>query len=94
MVANRKAQMLGGIIVVALLGLFVVSVVLDFGFEGTDDRASGAIQELHPGYQPWFGNLFEPGERAEKFLFAFQIVLGVALGFFCLKLLQKRNNAR
>ena len=94
MSVKEKSTVLGLTLIGVLAGLFVVSILLDFGLEGTDDRASGAIGELRPDYQPWFQNVFEPGEQAEKVLFAFQILLGVGIGWYSLWALRRKNRAR
>ena len=94
MSAKKKSTLLGVVLIGVLAGLFVVSILLDLGLEGADDRASGAIGELRPDYQPWFQNFFEPGEQAEKALFAFQILLGVGIGWYSLWVLRRRNRAR
>ncbi len=34
--------------------LIVLSLGVDLGLEGTDDRALEVVTELHPDYNPWF----------------------------------------
>lgn len=73
-----------------LLGIVVLLVALPLlfihnsEFGGSDDAASAAIDQLHPGYQPWFKPLWEPpGGEIESLLFALQAALGAGLiGYF------------
>lgn len=94
MFAKRKEMVLGFTLFGILVVFFMVSIVADFGLEGTDDRASSTIGELHPEYHPWVQNFFEPNERGEKALFALQILLGVGIGGYCLWRLKRMSNAR
>ncbi|MEN3203268.1 MAG: energy-coupling factor ABC transporter substrate-binding protein [Atribacterota bacterium] len=94
MSAKGSGMVLGVALLGVLVALFVVSIVADFGLEGTDDRASLAIGELHPEYRPWVQNFFEPNERGEKALFALQILLGVGIGGYCLWRIKRMSNAR
>lgn len=86
----------------ALLGLVALLIALPLWlvpgaqFGGSDDAASAAIQQLHPGYQPWFTPLWEPpGSETQSLLFALQAALGAgAIGyFFGLKHGQRRSTA-
>ncbi len=73
--------------VVILAVLVVLSIGIDFGLSGTDDRASELVLELRPDHTPWFASLFELGDVTERLLFALQIALGVGLGvYFFLRL--------
>ncbi|MCX7667896.1 MAG: energy-coupling factor ABC transporter substrate-binding protein [Atribacterota bacterium] len=92
--ATKGRVWLGFILILILAGLFVLSVLIDLGLEGTDDQASLAIGALCPEYQPWFHNFFEPGERGEKTLFALQILLGVGLGGYSLWRLRRGTSVR
>lgn len=94
MVAKKSAAAMGVALILVLVGLFAVSVLFDLGLEGTDDQASEVIGTLRPDYEPWMQNLFEPGEQAEKALFALQILLGVGIGWYCIVRLRKNRHAR
>lgn len=94
MVVKNTTASVGVVLVMTLLGLFAVSIFFDLGLEGTDDRALKAIEMLRPEYEPWVRNLFEPGGRAEKALFVFQILLGMVIGWYCLARLRKDRNDR
>lgn len=75
--------------------LFALAFVVDLGLEGTDDMAGEAIGEIAPHYQPWFSSLWEPGELAEKVIFALQGFGGLALAvYFFLKLRAAKVDAR
>ena len=46
-------------------------------FKGTDDRATAAIQQAVPGYEPWFKPLWHPpSDEVESLLFALQAAIG------------------
>lgn len=94
MVAKKGGAWLGFTLIGILVGLFVISIFVDLGLEGTDDRASSTIGVLNPEYRPWFHNFFEPSEREEKALFAFQILLGAGIGGYCLWWFRNKSNAR
>jgi cobalt/nickel transport protein len=67
------------IIIVAVAALLVFSIFVSRGedFEGTDGQAQKAIEELSPGYQPWFSSVWTPpGSEIESLLFALQAALG------------------
>ncbi len=78
-----------------LLVLFALAFVVDLGLEGADDMAGEAIGEIAPHYQPWFSSLWEPGELAERAIFALQGLGGLALAvYFFLKLRAAKADAR
>jgi cobalt/nickel transport protein len=63
------------------------------GFVGTDDQAQSMIGRIRPDYQPWFGSIFDPGEK-EEWLFALQAAIGVGVFSYCLiKLHARRKNS-
>lgn len=54
-------------------------------FKGTDSQAVSVIQEISPGYKPWFAPLWDPSERgAEGLLFSLQTALGAGVIGYCL----------
>jgi cobalt/nickel transport protein len=77
-----------------MVGLIAVSLVLPRSggsgeaFTGTDDQAQSMIQELRPGYVPWFASVWEPPSgEVETLLFTMQAavgaaILGYVLGYF------------
>ncbi|MEN3186059.1 MAG: energy-coupling factor ABC transporter substrate-binding protein [Atribacterota bacterium] len=93
MFAKRNGMVLGLTLFVVLVMLFVISIVVDFGLEGADDRASSAVGELNPEYRPWVQNFFEPSERGEKALFVLQILIGIGLGGYSLWRLKRGKSA-
>jgi len=49
-------------------------------FKGNDDRASDAIAESRPGYEPWFQPLWKPPSgEVESMLFALQAAIGAGV---------------
>lgn len=74
----------------ATVALFVVCFVQGSArgtgeekFAGTDSLATEQIQQVAPGYEPWFAPFFEPASgEIESGLFALQAGLGgTVLGF-------------
>lgn len=68
------------------VALVVAPLVLKSGsdFGGTDDKASGVINEINPEYKPWFTSVWEPPSgEVETLLFALQAALGAGfIGYF------------
>jgi cobalt/nickel transport protein len=64
---------------VVLLVLFpLVFVKGEFG--GSDDQGSAAIEQLRPGYKPWFTPLWTPPSgEIESLLFAVQAAFGAGV---------------
>ena len=70
------------LLVSAVIVLAVIPLVFVRGaeFSGSDAQAEGAIQELHPSYEPWFKPLFEPARgEVEGLLFSSQAALGAGV---------------
>lgn len=70
------------LVIVALLLLLVAWTTylsLAGGFEGTDDRATQAVQALAPQHVPWFSSFFEPSESLEVILFVAQGAFGALM---------------
>lgn len=80
----RKYKNLFLLIIVVFLIASPLFLLPDAGFEGTDDLAGEAIEELNPSYTPWFDSLWEPGsEAAEKLIFLFQGAVGLSfIGYY------------
>jgi len=53
-------------------------------FKGTDDQAAAAVQELSPGYRPWFRTIYEaPSPQIDTLIFALQAVVGAGfIGYY------------
>ncbi len=82
---TKNWLLLLGVVVLALAPLILLQG-REFG--ATDDHNSTAIQEVQPGYKPWFAPLIKPsGSEVETFLFAAQAgigagITGYILGFY------------
>ncbi|MFD2093497.1 energy-coupling factor ABC transporter substrate-binding protein [Blastococcus deserti] len=85
---NRR-RLVTALLVLGVVALFALPLLLDRGtaeFAGTDGLATTAIEEDHPGYEPWFESVLRPSSaEVESGLFALQAalgggVLGYALG--------------
>jgi cobalt/nickel transport protein len=71
--------------VAALVLLFTVPFLISPGaeFGGADDGAGEVIEEMSPGYQPWFSSFWEPPGETESMLFALQAAIGaIIIGYF------------
>jgi cobalt/nickel transport protein len=78
----------------AVVALVAMSLLLpragveENAFTGTDDQAKDTIQEVHPGYVPWFKPVWKPpSEEVATLLFTVQAalgagVLGYVIGYF------------
>ena len=54
-------------------------------FGGADGQAEEVVQELNPGYQPWFEPILEPASgEVESMLFAVQAAVGSGVVCFIL----------
>jgi cobalt/nickel transport protein len=64
-------------------------------FEATDGRNSTAVEELRPGYKPWFDSVVKPsGGEIETFLFATQAAIGAGITGYVIGLYKGRSEAR
>jgi cobalt/nickel transport protein len=87
------------LLVLGVLALFVVPLLLDGGtseFAGSDSLATAAVEEDHPGYEPWFESLFSPSSaEVQSGLFAVQAALGGgALGYVLGRFRRRRVTGR
>ena len=67
-------------------------------FAGSDGQAMEAVAAIQPGYQPWFGFIWEPPPEIASGLFALQAALGAGLlgyylGFKRGQAQERRNRA-
>lgn len=62
-------------------------------FKGTDDRATEAIKQARPGYEPWFKPVWTPpSSEVASLLFALQAALGAGLLGYVIGRRQGRND--
>lgn len=62
---------------VPLLGIGPGAVDSEAAFRGADERAQQLIQEISPGYQPWFNGVMRPAsDEIATLLFALQAAIG------------------
>lgn len=84
--------------------LLGIAVVLSFApvlifqgqeFKATDSRNQTAIEEVKPGYKPWFQPVIKPsGGEVETFLFAAQAAIGSGVTCYILGLYKGRTERR
>jgi cobalt/nickel transport protein len=85
----------------ANMGLLSIAVVLSLApvlifqgkeFKATDSKNQTAIEEVQPGYKPWFAPVIKPsGGEIETFLFATQAAIGSGVTCYILGLYKGRN---
>jgi cobalt/nickel transport protein len=64
-------------------------------FKATDSRNQTAIEEVKPGYKPWFEPVIKPsGGEIETFLFATQAAIGSGVTCYILGLYKGRTERR
>lgn len=79
------------------IGILALSIgpVLHFQgneFNATDTKNSTAIEELRPGYKPWFEPVIKPsGAEIETFLFATQAAIGAGIVGYIIGLYKGRT---
>jgi cobalt/nickel transport protein len=77
-----------GVVTLAILPL--VFVKGEYG--GADGEAQAAIEEIHPGYRPWFQpNLTLPSKEIESLLFVVQGSLGAGVLGYVIGLYKGRS---
>ena len=91
-----SSKMKTGIILFLLCVLIAVLplvMIKDSEFGGSDDSASGVIDEiLQEDYKPWANPLFEPpGGETESLLFCLQAALGAGIFGFGIGTLRERS---
>jgi cobalt/nickel transport protein len=84
--------LIGGVVVLAL-GPLLALQGKEFG--ATDSNNSTAIQEVQPGYKPWFESVIKPsGPEVQTFLFATQAGIGAGVTGYILGLYKGRSEKR
>jgi cobalt/nickel transport protein len=81
----------------AAVGLSLAPVFIFQGkeFKATDSINITAIEEVKPGYKPWFQPVIKPsGGEIETFLFSAQAAIGSGIVCYILGLYQGRNERR
>jgi cobalt/nickel transport protein len=86
----------------ANMGLLSIAVVLSLApvlifqgkeFKATDSKNQTAIEEVQPGYKPWFEPVIKPsGGEIETFLFATQAAIGSGVTCYILGLYKGRSD--
>jgi cobalt/nickel transport protein len=92
--SNRQANLL---IMLGVVALAIIPLASIHGaeFSASDDRSSKGIEELRPGYKPWFTSVFKPqGGEVETFLFATQAAIGSGITCYVLGLYKGRTERR
>jgi cobalt/nickel transport protein len=85
------------ILVILLLGILSFLWMTNLNREpvGTDNQAVNLIENINPGYSPWFRLPWElPDKQTEGRLFALQAAVGSGLICFYLGYLMGRNRGK
>jgi cobalt/nickel transport protein len=78
-----------------ILSLAPVLIFQGKEFKATDSRNQTAIEEIKPGYKPWFAPVIKPsGGEVETFLFATQAAIGSGITCYILGLYKGRTERR
>lgn len=68
---------------------------LEEPFTGADARAEETVEEVAPGYEPWFDPFYEaPSPEIESGLFALQAAIGAGIIGYVLGAVRTRNRLR
>ncbi|MBK9578988.1 MAG: energy-coupling factor ABC transporter substrate-binding protein [Fibrobacterota bacterium] len=85
---TKNALLLGAAVALAVFALAIGRPSSGEAFAGADALARAAINEIDPGYKPWFSPLWEPPSgEIESLIFGLQAASGAgvlcyALGFW------------
>jgi cobalt/nickel transport protein len=96
-VKQSKNGITNWLLIVGVIALAVFPLVFVHGakFGGSDDRAREAINEIQPGYKPWFKSLFEPpSSEIASLLFASQAAIGAGVIGYVIGLYQGRSQPK
>jgi cobalt/nickel transport protein len=92
--SNRSLNLMlvFGVVVLAAVPLLSIH---GKNFPASDDNSSKGVEELRPGYKPWFKSVFEPqGGEIETFLFATQAAIGAGVTGYILGLYKGRSDRK
>jgi cobalt/nickel transport protein len=82
----------GGVIFLSFLPVLIFQ---GQEFKATDSKNGTAIEEVKPGYQPWFEPVIKPsGGEVETFLFAVQAAVGAGITGYILGLYKGRAEGK
>ena len=88
----QKLANVGLLSIVVILSLAPVLIFQGKEFKATDSKNQTAIEEVQPGYKPWFEPVIKPsGAEIETFLFATQAAIGSGVTCYILGLYKGRN---
>jgi len=82
------------LLLLAVVVLAVAPLVFIKGgkFSGSDDQAKSKINEIQPGYKPWFKSLIElPSVEVESLLFSVQAATGAGVIGYVIGLYKGRS---
>ncbi len=73
-------------VILIVYQIYGSGIVLD-GLQGSDDKGVTAIQQIAPGYKPWFKHVITfKSDWAEPVMFTVQAVIGLSiLGLYIVK---------
>lgn len=81
----NKSTIINIILIFLIILISVIPLIMNKSaeFSGADGQAGELIEEINPGYTPWFDNIWSPPSgEIESLLFALQAVIGSAIIFF------------
>jgi cobalt/nickel transport protein len=88
----QKLANVGLLSIALVLSLAPVLIFQGKEFKATDSKNQTAIEEVQPGYKPWFEPVIKPsGGEIETFLFATQAAIGSGVTCYILGLYKGRN---
>ena len=98
-----RSRLVNLLLIVAVVALFAIPLALKMNaggkpegeaYAGSDSVAVTTVQQVDPGYKPWFTPLFQPPSgEVESGLFALQAALGAGAFGFALGRLSGRRAA-
>lgn len=91
---QSKKGLSNWLLVAGVLALAVAPLIFVRGgeFSGSDAQAEKVINEIQPGYKPWFKSFFEPASgEIESLLFASQAALGAGVVGYAIGLYKGRS---
>lgn len=79
------------IMVITLVVMFLPMLVHpESEFEGTDDKAVAAIEQINPEYKPWINSIIPiENPETERLLFLLQGIVGGTVFGYCVARLKK-----